>query len=413
MIRKTALATLVIMGFIQLSAQVSTFETVLLKNGSVLEGYISRQRPGESFSFMAEKAILFMPMKEVKDIITREVPVNELPPVWYKWAENNSAINERKQTFTFSDITTLNHVTFSVRLLEKGEIIKYLDLSPHTFTLNWDTIQLVKKERRDKLALSGTNDVLLLNNGQTLEGQIVEQIPGKSLKLIKQDGLVEVIDLLNVSKMSITKMNSDQSLFEQYPTIDILHLDDNSELKGLIVERNLGEKEDDCYLVVETEKGTRHTVKTNKVKEYYKEINTLYKPETDILIKEGDFLINRQHAVKSSVIEEKKMLSLSTDTTNIFLHKDSLPKGIIIETYLPGITSKDITLVKINSYRINSKNVRKGFTYESMVKNSIAATEIKTSANKTTRIIYPSISTPGLYALYLQEKKEAYLFYVR
>ena len=48
-------------------------QKLILKNGSELEGYISMQRPGENFTFTAERAVVYMADTMILDIIPQEV----------------------------------------------------------------------------------------------------------------------------------------------------------------------------------------------------------------------------------------------------------------------------------------------------------------------------------------------------
>ena len=69
----------------------TTVQKLLLKNGSELEGYISMQRPGKDFTFIAEKAIIYMPGTEIKSIVDHEVSIKQLSFGWIEWAEKNDA----------------------------------------------------------------------------------------------------------------------------------------------------------------------------------------------------------------------------------------------------------------------------------------------------------------------------------
>ena len=61
--------------------------TVVLKNCTELTGFISRQRPGENFTFTTSKATVHLPIKDVKSIVDNEVKISSLSPEWKLWAE--------------------------------------------------------------------------------------------------------------------------------------------------------------------------------------------------------------------------------------------------------------------------------------------------------------------------------------
>ena len=83
-------------------------QKLVLKNGSELEGYISKQRPGSNFTFVAEKAVIYMPGTEVKNIFDNEIKIKDLSPAWIKWAEKNDAFQGigDDRVLTLSNIVT-------------------------------------------------------------------------------------------------------------------------------------------------------------------------------------------------------------------------------------------------------------------------------------------------------------------
>ena len=54
---------ILLLNLLVLTAGAEPYETVVLKNGSVLEGYISVQHPGKDIIFFAEKATVYIPVK--------------------------------------------------------------------------------------------------------------------------------------------------------------------------------------------------------------------------------------------------------------------------------------------------------------------------------------------------------------
>lgn len=58
---------------------------------------------------------------------------------------------------------------------------------------------MIKRYERSALDLTGVIDVVELCSGNVLEGQIIEQLPGKQVRLLGNDGIVEVIDLKQIA----------------------------------------------------------------------------------------------------------------------------------------------------------------------------------------------------------------------
>lgn len=198
--------------------------TVVLKDGTELTGYISRQRPGENFTFSTSKAVVLLPNKDVKSIVDNEVKFNSLSPEWQKWAEENDAFDgvRNNRSLLLSDIITNKGAINRVRVLEKGAKVRYLELTPNTYSLSWDTIEVVRAEKRPKLLLSGINRRYKLASGMEYEGQYVEEVPGETMSLLRDNGMIEVFNTEEVMKDNRFKINPNQSLLEQSDLIDIV-----------------------------------------------------------------------------------------------------------------------------------------------------------------------------------------------
>ena len=83
------LALVMIAGLTTAAAQDNI--TVVLKDGTELTGYISRQKPGEDFTFASSKAIVTLPSKDVKSIVDNDMKLKSLSPQWIEWSEENDA----------------------------------------------------------------------------------------------------------------------------------------------------------------------------------------------------------------------------------------------------------------------------------------------------------------------------------
>ena len=156
-------------------------QKLVLKNGSELEGYISKQRPGSNFTFVAEKAVIYMPGTEAKNIFDNEIKIKDLSPAWIKWAEKNDAFQGigDDRVLTLSNIVTEKKTINRVRILEKGAKIKYLEMNDNLYSLDWDTIEVVKVNKRIKTALTGINRVYKLKNGTDMKVNMWKKCRGK------------------------------------------------------------------------------------------------------------------------------------------------------------------------------------------------------------------------------------------
>lgn len=424
----SCLSLLFCLGGITLQAQ--PVEKIILKNGTVLEGYISKQRPGKDMVFTAEKAVVYIPSEAVKSITNRSMEWKSLSPAWQQWAlENNAVEGQGKQrTVTLSDILRIevqqsvsDSVQLSeprsvnnVRVLEEGMIVKYLDLGSSVYTLTWDTVQVIKRDKREATDLSGLNDVVVLKStDRELEGQIIEQVPGKLLRLLKTNGIVEVIDQKQIAKQKKVKLNPDQDLFAQSPLLDVVQPKKGRAVSGIIIEQNFGDANDPSYLLIQTQAGNVERIEHSNVLETRREENTEYTPLCDVLLKKGEMLVNRQKVKEAIVDEHDDLITIAPQSDSLVFKLDSLSGKLIVEAnFTNDNEADDLVLLKIGPKPVNKKEFCNGFTYKEIVTNSIRYETKETSINNTTKLVYP-VTKRGSYVFYTPKKKQTVLCVIK
>lgn len=401
-------------------ANATIVQKLLLKNGSELEGYISVQRPGENFTFTTERAVIYLLRSDLTgNIVDHEVNIKQLSPEWIQWAEKNEAFEGLgdNRTLKLSDIITKNGTASKVRILENGAKIKYLEMNKNAYSLNWDTISVLRADKRPKTALTGINRIYKLENGQEYEGQYVEEVPGKTLSLYRDNGVVEVFETNKVVKYAMRKINPNQDLFEQSELLDILLLKNKTgnPLKGIILEQNFGKNPKEDYLLIQKEDGSIQSVKIIDIEEYRKEVNAQYKPLFDILLKEKELVINRQMVNYINVEEQASLIVIPKDTCFVSIDKKETNLPIVIETRFPeSVNNPTLDIVKVKTYRDKKKKkiTFLGFSFEDIVKNNIQPIKVQTSINKTTRFEY-DIKEKGLYVIYDPKNKKVIPFEIK
>lgn len=404
--------------------QANPIERLILKNGSVLEGYISKQRPGKDFVFTSQRADIYLPAKGVRTI-DHMVDLKHVSPEWKQWAKENEVIRNsgNQNSIILSDIIPLANKEkkqeademqdiSNVRILEKGVTIKYLDLSPRTYLLNWDTVQVIKRDKRSKTDLSGLNDVIRLKAFQEeLEGQIIEQVPGELIRLLKVDGMVEVIEQKQIAKQKKKMVNPNQSLFEQSQLLDIIQTKDGSSIEGIIIEQDFGVGNEESYLLLETSSGKIERIKHKNVVETRKEKNPAYKMVSDVILRNDALMINRKLTTDALLEEIDDVITILPESNPVVLKLDSIEQRLIIE--LPfNDKYEDPILLKIEQKTINKKDSQNGFTYKDIVTNSISYTSKETSVNNTIKLVY-HLNQTGYYVVYLAKNKRTILCLVK
>lgn len=366
--------------------------TVVLKDGTELTGFISRQRPGENFTFSTSKAVVLLPNKDVKSIVDNEVKFNALSPEWQKWAEDNDAFDGvgNNRTLLLSDIITNKGAINRVRVLEKGAKVRYLELSPNTYSLSWDTIEVVRADKRPKLLLSGINRRYKLASGMEYEGQYVEEVPGETMSLLRDNGVVEVFKTEEVMKDNRFKINPNQTLLEQSDLIDIVQMKNGSSYRGVIFERNYSESDEitNDYLLIQLDNGTTMSLNLAEIVEYRKEKNPSYNPVTDIELGDGEASINRNISTLISTKEISGIVTVDTDSLKISI-PSGLHQSITAEFNMDNSKAQQLKLIRIKKYQDKKgKNIYYGFTFEDMVKSAILPKSVETSVNGISKLEY-------------------------
>ncbi len=379
--------------------------TVVLKDGTELTGYISRQRPGENFTFTTAKATVLLPSKDVKSIVDSDVNITSLSSEWKEWAEKNDAYDGTGNTRTLllSDIITNNGSINRVRVLEKGAKVRYLELTPNTYSLNWDTIEVVRADKRPKLMLSGVNRRYKLASGMEYEGQYIEEVPGETMSLLRDNGVIEVFNTEEVMKDIRFKINPNQTLLEQSDLIDIVQMKNGSSHRGVIFERNYSESDEitNDYLLIQLDNGTTMSLNLADIIEYRKEKNPDYKPVTDIELADEEAAINRNMGMLISTEEVSGIVTVDTDSLKITI-PSNIPQSITAEFNMDNAAAQQLKLIRIRKYQDKKgKSTYYGFTFEDMVKNAVLPKSVETSVNGISKLEYILPNGDfGIYGIY-------------
>ena len=173
-------------------------------------------------------------------------------------------------------------------------------------------------------------------------------------------------------------------------------------------------------MLLQKEDGVTQSIKLKDVVEYKKEPNIKFNPQFDILLREGEVVVNRQLPNTVNYEEIGSFIVLESDSCLA-----TVKAGLItVETHLSDNVQKpSFEIIKIkNLKKIQKKQIifskKKeeekeyyGFTFEDVVKNNIQARTVQTSVNNTTKLEY-NIANKGLYAIYDAQVKRIIPFRV-
>ena len=393
------------------SVSAAPSQTLVLKDGSVLEGYIARQRPGDNMEFATERADFYLP-SDGTQIIEHTVRYADLNDAWREWAEHNDVLEGigDGRTLTLSDLLTSDGRNVrGVRVLERGAHVRYLELTPNSYSVSWDTIQTVRVTPRVRTALSGIDRTYTLSSGAEYEGQYVEEVPGKTLSLLK-NGVIEVFDTEKVVRYVMKPVNSNQTLFEQSDLLDEVVRRDGSVARGIIVERNYtSPNPDDNFVVIQYESGNDESFRMKDIEEYHKLPNEKFTPVYDILLNQGDVVFNREVIDVTPVTESGSSLYLESDSSSLVISRERGKAILSIENRpAPGA---EIKVVKMQTSKSKNKKNLFGFTYKDLA-HAFIPVSVTTSVNLTTKAVY-EFDESATYIAYESSTGRAWVFSVK
>lgn len=400
-----------------LGADAVVVQKIILKNGSELNGYIERQTLDGHYTVRTDNAMICI--IGGKATVSGEMQYGEkdLDKAWVAWAEKHdeftgSAGNRR---LTLGNVLSEGRtVATKVRILESGAIVKYLEMTPGTHFIEAKDVKEIRCERRSKLTISGINRIYTLRNGSKYEGQFAEQTDS-TLSLYLTTGGIRTFKLADVVKYTFVPVNPNQTLFEQSPIVDIVKLKGGGQSRGIIIEQNyFSDKNTENYVLVQEEGGTIQSLKISDIAEFCKEENRECKILSDILLKHGELVVNRQsvNAVKVTERDGSLLLDSITSAPIITLPDDGKYAKIVVECNLGNNMGMDTyQLVKVKT-RMVKKNKEYYFTYKDLVNAELRPLNVEKSVNNTIRAEYDVVAD-GIYALYNAHEKKSYTLTVK
>ena len=376
-------------------------QKVYLKDGSVLNGYIQRQEGDGKLTIHTDYATICINNGKATVAGEQAYGENALSQAWKDWAEKNDEFQGAKdnRTLWLGNVLVNGVLKASmVKILESGATVKYLEMSPNTYKVDWKDVKAIKGDKRNKTALSGINRVYQLRNGEQCEGQYAEETDS-TLSLYLANGSVRSFKIDDVIKYVFKPINPNQSLFEQSPLIDIVKTN-HAEYRGVIIEQNYSSKKDnENYVLISLESGAIQSVKVSDIVETMKEENKLYSPKFDIVLNLDEVVVNRLPVEYVKVAEVDGVLVLDSLSHKVVIQKDNLSNlsnGKNIDMW---------QLVKVTKLA-SKKKTDYQFTYKDLVNSVVHAKKIEKSVNNTTRMEY-QVELAGVYALYDAQGKRA------
>lgn len=399
------------------SAEAVIVQKIYLKDGSVLSGYIQKQDDNGNLTIHSDVAEICL--KSSQAIISNEknYTVGELDKNWVEWAEKNEAFEGtgNQRTLYLADVTSKSKTVAKVKIVERGELVRYLEMSPDIYTIPWKDVLAIKGEKRCKTALSGINRIFQLKSGMEFEGQYAEETDSL-LTLYLNNGIRQSFKINDVIKYTFRPINPNQDIFAQSELLNIVKTKNGNETKGIIIEQNYtSAKDSENYFLVQQPSGAIQSIKVSDILETRKEENPKFDPKFDVLLKEGEVLINRQEVVMTGITEKGENSVLDSLSEKVVIKKDPQNNTRVTVEYrnANGANIEAYQVVKVN--KIENKKEKKtmyGVSYRDLVNSTIRPVSVETSVNHTTKAEY-IVGGQGSFALYDAKNKKAIPFIIK
>lgn len=430
-----------------ISSEAKIFEKVELKDGSIYEGYIMEQLPGKTVTVHVEAATILQSANKVSIVRKEDFLFSQLPEEWKAWAQVNkgylrSVNGEKHLTLWYleqyaelaKDNTDINdndsvasiivddfedenncipeipqqHLVF---VLEKGNNIKYVDLTRENKIINYSDIKQITRNTRHDDELSGINDLIKTRSGEVVKGQIVSLEMGNGIKILTDEGFVQTVSYADIAEQLKEKVNEDQDLYEQSPFLDVV-LTEGKKYTGIIVKQNYGTTTIPGYLIIQDKASTDVRIPVKDVVVLQKIVNESYSPLRDLHIEEGEFFFNRLKVSPVECVQNKKY-KVFVIKDNVIDNHDILqiPDGRLVVETLDTPENKKCILLNVNKRQVG-KNESYAFDYEDILSNAVPAESVRTIRRKFLRTDY-IVSQGKNYFLYNPVSMNGYFLEIR
>ena len=399
------------------SAEAVIVQKIYLKDGSVLSGYIQKQDGNGNLTFHSDNAEICLKSKDATISNEKNYSIKDLGKAWVDWAEKNEefeGIGDNRTLF-LADVTSKTKSVARVKILERGEVVKYLEMTPNTYLIPWKEVVSIKGEPRSKTALSGINRIYQLKSGMEFEGQYAEE-NDSMLTLYLGNRVRQSFKINDVVKYTFRPINPNQDIFAQSELLDVVMSKNGAETKGIIIEQNYTSNKDaENYFLVQQQSGAIQSIKVSEIAETRKEENPKFDPKFDILLKEGDVVINRQEILMVDVKEKEENLVLDSIGSKVVIAKDANNNTKVTVEYrnAGGTNIETYQLVRVSKHTDKKgKETFYYFSYRDLVNATVRPVSLETSVNHTTKAEY-IVGGQGIFALYDAKSKKAIPFTIK
>ena len=394
-------------------------ETITLKDGTLIKGYISKQdftKGKAEISF--SEITMNVKVSDVLNEVSVKRDYDELSEAWKVWAaENNKLINENgKKYLRMASMVIPGYNRNDYVILERGtKSMKCFTISDGVIERQVSDIYCIQKTERNLTLLTDIDDIIKTDD-KSITGVILEQYPGIQVKIWdKNDGNIHIVNYNEIRSIGKAPYNPDYSIWEQSPYLDRLITENGTGEEGLIIENGLS---GDVNLVFATPDGKGEMTRQyayKDIKGIRKSINKNYKPLYDIILSEGESRINRDSTINFATIKEYQYMgpfhlyyleskedsaAVTVNTKNIVIETNT---SDISDVYVFKGTKRTATLTE-NKEQMELYT----YTYADLFQSDIDVKKTIT-INGTTKLEF-TVPDYGEYFVYLRNLNKCWFF---
>lgn len=398
-------------------ANASSPETVTLNDGTVLMGSTSEKNfQNGTFTFIVDSAEMTVPFSMITSTV-HEKMVKDLTHSWKSWFASRPAFvktNENGDKYVLMHSVKFDNNTYAddVVVLERwSDKIRYVSLTPYTKIINDSTVVSFAYSPRNPLDISGIIDVIETKS-MTYKGQIVAE-DYETVGILTEDNIIERISFDEIVKTSKLPLFKSQPINEQIKYLDVLSTDDGK-YTGIImsiVHQPKGER-DGYYVISENATQSLREIPFSQVKESSRLKNNLFKMLTDIQIENDTVLFVQEQKIDSVAYKAVK----DNNGTFVFDKEVKLAqvtaKDGVVKVQMQDSQSNQMVqflpITKITDKKDSNYN-KYSFSLMDILNRSLSPDRGKSPYGNLTMTY---TVTPGVYMLYRQSDKSAYLIEV-
>lgn len=398
--RISLLLTLIVCSALNLQAKI--YEKIYLKDGSVLGGYISSQKPGESITVQTSYMVLNLSMNDATLGTPKDEEVGSLSPEWKEllaeYPQNITTAGDKKivslASLTFTNDTlwssVCNQYQKHVKVMEMGSRLKVVFPINKSIVRKSSEIVSIRKMPFDNELLNGTVDELVGLNQQKYSGHISEQVPGKYISMTDNKGVYVRLDIKDLERKSVKLIDEKQNWKEQLEYLDVINTSEGT-YTGYIMSQTYNQEEN--IITICDERGFVQNIKSSDVREVLKVVNSDYKPLKKVHVSNGKVIICDTEMVWNQMSKSESYYAIENEHT-LVLKSESI--GGKLSVYYNDVPADNqISLLKVREMvRKKYLGIERGEALNAQVKP-----ESEEKIDKTMHVTY-KVEKGNCYMLY-------------